>query len=344
LRIFVYEFVTGGGWYCHGAQSPPPSLLSEGGAMLRSLVADFASISGVLVDVVRDVRYRDLHLAECTSHLVGSATDEKQTFARLASSADWTVVIAPEFRGYLQARCQVVEQGGGKLLGPSSRLVTLTSDKQATAEHLAAHGVRVPRGVPLAPGEALPADFPYPAVLKPRDGAGSQGIRQINQQEADRTNGVAPGRLEAFCEGTPASVAALCGEGQVVTLMPCRQLLTGDGRLAYLGGALPMAPRLAERATRLAERALGTLSDPVGYMGVDLVLGDDPSGDDDTVIEINPRMTTSYVGLRALAEGNLAEAMIAVAEGREVELCWHSGSIQFEASGAVYASLVGGGV
>ena len=32
----------------------------------------------------------------------------------------------------------------------------------------------------------------------------------------------------------------------------------------------------------------------------------------DRVIEINPRLTTSYVGLRALARFNLAEALLAV--------------------------------
>ena len=66
-----------------------------------------------------------------------------------------------------------------------------------------------------------------------------------------------------------------------------------------------------------------------------MVLGDDPSGAGDAVIEINPRLTTSYVGLRALAHGNLAEAMMELAAGRRVELCWHAGSIQFQSSGGV---------
>ena len=47
-----------------------------------------------------------------------------------------------------------------------------------------------------------------------------------------------------------------------------------------------------------------------GYVGVDVVLGNDGR---DWAIEINPRLTTSYVGLRALAGFNLAEAMLAVA-------------------------------
>ncbi|MBI3840146.1 MAG: ATP-grasp domain-containing protein [Planctomycetia bacterium] len=343
MRIFVYEFVTGGGWYCHSSQPPPRSLLSEGFAILRSLVADFCSLGGVSVDVLQDVRYRDLQLPDCTLHAVHSAVEEEQAIERLSSVADWSVIVAPEFFGYLHARCQAVERGGGQLLGPDSRLVALASDKHATAGHLRAHGVRVPEGIVLAPGEPLPRSFEYPAVLKPRDGAGSQGIEWIDRPTRHRTNGDVPGRLETFCEGTPASVAALCGPGQMVPLAPCRQLLTSDGRLVYLGGALPMDAHLAGRATRLAAQVIRTLENPLGYVGVDLVLGDDLSGAGDTVIEINPRLTTSYVGLRALADGNLAAAMIAVAAGHPVELCWQSGPIQFEASGAVrFCSPLGG--
>jgi tyramine---L-glutamate ligase len=342
VRIFAYEFVTGGGWYCHNSQPPPHSLVSEGFAMLGALVADLSSMGGISVDVPRDIRYRDFQLPDCRLHEVHSAAEDEQAIARLSSAADWSVIIAPEFCGYLHARCRAVEQGGGRLLGPDSRLVALASDKHATAQLLKAQGVRVPEGIALAPGEPLPRDFEYPAVLKPRDGAGSQGIEWIDRAD-DRVNGAVPGRLETFCEGTPIGVAVLCGPRQIVPLTPCRQLLSGDGRFAYLGGELPLDAGLAERARRLAVQAIRTLEHPLGYVGVDLVLGNDTSGAADTVIEINPRLTTSYVGLRALLDGNLAAAMMAVAVGHSVELCWQSGPIQFEASGTVrFCSPVGG--
>lgn len=84
---------------------------------------------------------------------------------------------------------------------------------------------------------------------------------------------------------------------------------------------------------RLALAAAKTLSNPVGYLGIDLVLGDDPGGHDDTVIEINPRLTTSYVGLRALARENLAAAMLAVAHGERPALSWRLAGVQFTADG-----------
>jgi predicted ATP-grasp superfamily ATP-dependent carboligase len=74
-----------------------------------------------------------------------------------------------------------------------------------------------------------------------------------------------------------------------------------------------------------------------GYVGVDLILGNAADGSKDIAIEINPRLTTSYVGLRALARFNLAEAMLALALGQQLpEITWHSGIVRFLADGTVH--------
>ena len=53
-------------------------------------------------------------------------------------------------------------------------------------------------------------------------------------------------------------------------------------------------------------------------------------------IEINPRLTTSYVGLRALADFNIAEAMLRAANGQPFEaLKWKPGRVRFGPEGNV---------
>jgi predicted ATP-grasp superfamily ATP-dependent carboligase len=308
--------------------------------MLEALAAEFSRIGHVATDVLVDVRHPALELPGCTTHPVDSAWAERGLIARLSAAADWTIVVAPEFDDHLLTRCLAVERAGGRLLSPNSRLVALAADKQATAEHLVARDVPVAEGIALAAGEALPVDFPFPAVLKPRFGAGSQGIRLIAGSGAIERPVETASRLERFIEGTAVSVAALCGPPGteftgILPLTPCHQQIDRVEGFAYRGGSLPIEPSLARRATRLATRAIATLPEPLGYLGVDMVLGGDSSGAGDAVIEINPRLTTSYVGLRALARGNLAEAMMEVAAGRPVQLCWHPGPIQFQSSGGV---------
>ncbi len=339
MRILLHEFVTGGGWYEHTDGPPSPSLATEGRAMLTAVAADFAA-EGIALDVLRDARGPEVSLPGCAIYEISSAADEQQTLRRLAAEADWTLLIAPEFQGHLLTRCRAVEAAGGRLLGPSSELVALATDKHALCEHLSRHDINVPRGVALDHFEPLPSDFHYPAVLKPRDGAGSLGVERVESWSVARRNGPSPARLEAFCPGQPASVAVLCGPEISVTLPPCFQSLGGESGFSYLGGSLPIPDELAARATDLAQRAVASLPRPLGYLGVDLVLGDEPSGAADVVIEINPRLTTSYIGLRGLFAGNLAVAMLAIASGQSPGLCWKPGPITFETSGATWS---GGG-
>src|SRR5205823_3360911 len=96
-------------------------------------------------------------------------------------------------------------------------------------------------------------------------------------------------------------------------LAPAAQHVSNDGRFRYLGGTIPLPAGLAERAIRVAQQTIDCVPGLRGYVGVDIVLGET-----DWLIEINPRLTTSYVGLRALAEGNLAELMVRVVDGEEI--------------------------
>jgi tyramine---L-glutamate ligase len=60
------------------------------------------------------------------------------------------------------------------------------------------------------------------------------------------------------------------------------------------------------------------------------VLGDAGDGSADFVIELNPRLTTSYAGLRRLAKDNLMEALLAVVQGQPLRpLSWHEGEVSF---------------
>ena len=104
-------------------------------------------------------------------------------------------------------------------------------------------------------------------------------------------------------------------------------------RFCYRGGQLPIAPVLADRAVRIATAAVECVPGLRGYVGVDVVLGDDGG---DWAIEINPRLTTSYVGLRALARFNLAAAILAAVTGEPIPpLTWGDGSVTFTSDGQI---------
>jgi len=84
-----------------------------------------------------------------------------------------------------------------------------------------------------------------------------------------------------------------------------RQHITPGRPFQYLGGEIPLVHPAAGYALELAQAAVALLPGLQGYVGVDLLL----SGSQAWLIEINPRLTTSYVGLRQVIQLNLAQAI-----------------------------------
>jgi predicted ATP-grasp superfamily ATP-dependent carboligase len=259
--------------------------------------------------------------------------------------SDYFLLIAPESDQVLAHLAGGVEQAGGRLLGPSSEFIRWASDKHGTALTLGSLGAMVPRGHLLRPGSRWPADIEPPAILKPNDGCGSQDVRLVDWlppeladtslRPANEPASTRLWRLEEFVDGIPASIAVLRGPGGIYLLPPCSQDLADDGSFAYQGGTCPLEPALEERAMAAAHRAMRGMKPWHGYIGLDLVLGPDEDGLSDYLIEVNPRLTTSYIGLRALSRTNLAAAMIDVVEGRTPNLEFQTGYVDFTADGMV---------
>jgi predicted ATP-grasp superfamily ATP-dependent carboligase len=263
--------------------------------------------------------------------------------SQFAATADWTIVIAPETDGALYDRCQWVESASGRLLGAASTLVGLLGNKHRTAEHLRKFGLPVPSGTDWRPG-GFNIRLSSPLVVKPLDGAGSQNTYLLRDQQtldallvdlANRHGRQRSWRIEAFRRGAPVSLLALCGPTGLFLLPPCSQKIKLDTTITYHGGVYPVHPGLVLQAVRLARGALKRIPTLLGFIGIDMVLGDDPDGRDDCIIEINPRLTTSYVGLREASRTNLAQAMLDVAAGIPPDLSFDETPLEFDADGTV---------
>jgi predicted ATP-grasp superfamily ATP-dependent carboligase len=120
-----------------------------------------------------------------------------------------------------------------------------------------------------------------------------------------------------YVAGESVSVSVIASAG-LLLLGLNRQRIRKGNRPAYEGGETSIAHRLAPLAfesARAAIRAVAAACPGVrGYAGVDLVLGDRSA----TVIEINPRLTTSYVGLRHSFDVNIAGLILDAALERSL--------------------------
>ena len=336
MRLFLYEYTCATDLTGEAAAA---SLRAEGRAMLAAVLEDCGRLPGVETVTLGHAAFE----SSPSSCRVVRAASEEAAFRELAAASDFTLVIAPELDDLLLTHCTWVEESGGRLLGPSAAAVRLSADKWAIGQHLQRHHVPTPECRRLL-GAGEEVSLSYPLVWKPRFGAGSIATFLVHdagdwtrcRREAREEGWRGESLMQSWVPGRPASVALLLGPSQCLPLAPATQELSDDGRFHYRGGSLPLPPPLAARAVRLARRAVETIPGLAGYVGVDVILGDAVDGSGDWVIEINPRFTTSYIGLRALCRDNLAGAMLRVVQGLEVPaLSWRPGPVRFTADGTV---------
>ena len=328
MRVLIFEFVMGGGFFSLPDQPlPTGSLLEEGAAMAAALVSDLARLSADIdLTVFRDHRLRSL--VDWPNSSFQDVTSDADVKCGLSQASDVAIVIAPSREECCERHVSWLDRRPNCCWTPPDEFLAWAANKHETVSWLSAHNVPCPAGQLVCDREqTLSKELMFPLVAKPNDGCGSQGVTLVRcRDQLDRV--VQPGtawRVEQYIGGRPASVAAICGQGQVHWLQPCWQLLNPPD-FTYNGCRLVDEPDLQHRAWRLVKGLDVRLSHAVGFVGVDIVLGEPVDGSADYVIEVNPRLTTSYVCLSRSTRKNLLEAMIRLAQPRPVLHSSHSDS------------------
>jgi predicted ATP-grasp superfamily ATP-dependent carboligase len=214
----------------------------------------------------------------------------------------------------------------------------------------------------------------YPVVVKPARGAGCEGVSVARDADelhgaieaARRVNGRERLLLQEFVRGVAVSVSLLADGQRAMALTVNSQsmrasrtcssnaspgshssvasrrdssaasassLVTGGvGRtLSYHGGSTPLTRARSSDAALTAVRACEAIPGLRGYIGVDLVL----TRSEAVVIEINPRLTTAYLGVRSVVDENVAALAIAACEGRLPEPPAIRRSVRFMVNGQI---------
>lgn len=319
MKIVVHESITAGGL---GESSIPPTLLAEGRMMLEALLADLLDLQEHRLFAQVDRRYLPQLHTRPGLQVVDSGDSYSQCFRQMVDEADAVFLIAPETGGQLEAITTMVEDCGKLVIGSSAAGIRAAGDKTQTYRLLKAHGIPTPRTLRLRPADnpaSLGRRLGYPMVVKPIDGVGCHGVFVARQQsELEQTIAATRQKAsdatllaQAYIDGVAVSVSLLTDGSRTVPLTLNLQEIRGRSRLRYHGGLIPFDHPLRTLAFRRAEEVVQAIPGLKGYVGIDLVLTDH----DAVVIEVNPRLTTSYVGVRKVLRQNPAALILDAVTG-----------------------------
>ena len=340
MRLFVSEFVCSGAW---AQESLDSSLLAEGRSMLLAVLRDATRIQGLDVVTIWSGQRERFPVEGVAFQVAHSPEEEIELLAELAALSDVTLLIAPEFDGILTHRALLVEGVGGRLCGPSPLAITTCTDKLELAGHLQGAGLPTIPTSEFSVTHDTSATVTYPCVIKPRDGAGSQATYLV--ESATDFERLLPGWKQSsllrqaiwqpYISGRAVSVGVMVTPEQYryQPLPPCEQTLSTDGRFAYQGGVLPARGVDAVTLQHAAVAACREVPGLRGYVGVDLIIPDSHPGQP-IVVEINPRITTSYLGYSRLCEQNLIATLLQ-ADSDAGELTWNPVQLEYFATGEV---------
>lgn len=313
MRLFVSEFITSGGLRDEPLATP---LLAEGRAMLLALIADSAAIEGLTVVTTWDDRLPRPEFAGVEVIPVRTRAEYDQRILDLAAECDRSLLIAPECDGILETQIELVSRicHGTERLNASREAVALCGDKLRLSRFLSDTSISIPATESLNDASI---DLPFENhVIKPRDGAGCESTFRLREQTPRDLLGssIHTDRwiLQPWIDGPALSSAAIVSATGVTILPLGRQFVAGETQLAYSGGEIPWQGEFADEANaearRLIREILAVIPGLRGWVGFDWVWS--TAEHRLVLIEINPRMTTSYLGYRRLFGFNLCAVLL----------------------------------
>ncbi|MFO0941119.1 MAG: ATP-grasp domain-containing protein [Pirellulales bacterium] len=374
MRIAILEWVCGGGMHAIAPDQIPTSLANEGQAMLACLLRQFSAAGADVVTLIdsRLVNRNRVCQDRCqlvdyerrsndsnqTSDDVDPVGDTIQHWIEFAFQCDLVLVVAPEIDGILQRCLRAMKAAGLALLNCSgsflenccSKFQTARVLHQADIEHPKTYSLEELQNVALTNDEQL-------WCIKSDLGAGCEGL-QVGT--LDEIRAVASAKMlsskstsdtsyivQPWIEGQTFSCSAIVDRTGTAHWFP---LVTQSFSVApsdsgcttriYQGGEIVLNSSAISRPTELLNRTIEALAQlqplgALGWIGVDLLL--DKSGKW-IVIEVNPRMTTSVIGLSEASPKNLGELMMQAFQGKSLppwsDSDWKK-NVAFNATGTV---------
>ena len=321
LNLLVYEHVSGGGF---AGQKIPSSILSEGYGMLRTSVSDFKA-AGHNVTTFLDSRLKAFNppIEADVIIPISSHKELDEALRKISQTVDAFYTIAPESERILQRLVETMGTSGAASLNCKTNAIRRASNRMTSYQALKKMGLCVPETLIVDARENVKqikrkiSELEYPMVFKPMYGVSCSGLSVVRDESqiVAAVNKITKESLDKFfvaqrlIKGVATSVSLISTDNQALPITLNKQKITlapPNSDSSYNGGTVPLHHSSEKQALRAAQLTVKSLRGLRGYIGVDVIL----TNEEPVVIEVNPRLTTSYIGFREVVNFNPAQAII----------------------------------
>lgn len=303
MKIFICEFITGGGLYREHLQE---SLAKEGALMRDAILRDFAESPEIELILTHDAR---LPAPSADAIAIRTEDDVWQVWQACIASADAVWPIAPETDGLLLRLTEMVAQQGKVLLACKSEAVRIASSKYATFELLKSAGIDCVET--YRESKLCNALHSTAWVAKLDDGVSCDGsvyFAHYEALEAWLAAGCGQAHIfQPYVKGVPASISMLCKDGKAY-LLSCnmQKIELSEEGFAYHGSVVNGMAQYWQVFAEVAAKVANAMPSLQAYVGIDVIVRDGRV----LVLEINPRLTTSFAGLHKATGGNVSKLVL----------------------------------
>ncbi|WP_305907589.1 ATP-grasp domain-containing protein [Methylomarinum sp. Ch1-1] len=287
--------------------------------MLQTLLAELKSIDDIEPVILLDWRCELADLPERTIvHRIDKDQDYRPVLLKLMRQCRLFWPIAPETDGALLALVELAEAQSMTTLASSPAAIALCGSKLATSRYLRRHNINAIETERLT--AEVPPRLAGKMVIKPDDGAGAEDSFIVSSLEDYRR---VVGRLQAieryvmqpYRPGRAISLSCLFKQGRA-WLLCCngQQLSVSNGQFRLMACQVNIRSRTAIDYARLIEQVARAIPGLWGYVGIDLIETEREA----VILEINPRLTSSYDGIVEASGINVAEQVLRLLDGEPV--------------------------
>jgi len=281
-KILIYEYITGGGLINEELYSP---LLIEAKKISDFIIDEFSSSEKYHVEYFCDHRIKPNK--KCKSIKI---TNESQLYdKRVLSRFDLILPIMPEEDFKLYSYCEFLQLNNYPTLISDYKTIGITSDKYKFFEHCLTYNIPTIQtyleNVPDSNNENI-------YIEKDRYGVGCSHVKKINGHSCDNNSDYL---YQPFIDGEHFSTCVVFGRKDFKILTINKQNIKYDSDNNIHLSSLKVNVKFDKFLClyEIVMRIHYSLPSLYGYVGIDFILHENNI----LIVEINPRLTTSFTGI-----------------------------------------------